>query len=86
MKTESYLELNGVYVKFSATPCARCKYRYAYVCPMCQWNRFGFYNTYNLITIEKKGLKEDLKELEKNVDSSLIKYSNYDKLEEPKRD
>lgn len=59
METESFVELDGVFVKFSATPCARCKWRYAYVCPMCKWNRFGVYDTYNTILVDKEKFKNE---------------------------
>ncbi len=27
-------------------PCYKCKWRYSYVCPQCEWNKDGKYKTY----------------------------------------
>ena len=33
-------------VDWNKMPCKNCEWRYAYVCPQCQWNKDGKYLTY----------------------------------------
>lgn len=54
-----YININGKLVDFAKLPCAKCEYRYSYVCPQCNWNKDGKYNTYEAAKIEYEDKEEN---------------------------
>lgn len=41
-----YININGYATPLQNLKCGSCDYRYSIICPNCEWNKKGKYNTY----------------------------------------